>query len=321
MRNPAIDIAKGICILLMILGHCQGMDGVVYKAIESFHMPFFFCAAGFFFRSQDILNLAKKSFVRLIVPLLIGVAVCAAIYLAWGKPEVAMRWGKALLFPGGTARKIFFYPNWPNTGVFWFLAALFWCRLICNTLFQLTPKYILIICALLSWITIIVGRRVILPFGISEGCSGLIFYAAGHFANNYNLYSRSVKWYAIVLILVLWLVDIHCVTFRMFQLAYTWYLYPIGVIFACLMSWLVYKLAHYVSSFRWSNGLRLCGLYSLEMMCCHQVARVVCSLIPTHTHTSAQDLEASLILVALSLLIAAVYILIKRIVLKKIAKQ
>ena len=307
LRNPVIDIAKGLCILLMILGHCQGMEPIVYKAIESFHMPFFFIAAGFFFRPQSFISVAQKSFKRLIVPMLIGVAVCVTIYLVLGQTNPAFSWIKALLFPGGTGRKIFFYPIWPCIGVFWFLAALFWSRIIYNWLYQEFPKNILLICALLSWFTIIVGRRFILPLGISEGLSGLVFYAVGHWANQRNLHSVSLKWYIVVLVLALWLVDIHIVGFHMFQLGYTWYLYPIGVAFACLMGQLIYKLSKYICFYKWSNGLRLCGLYSLEIMCCHQVARV----ITPYLTCTMRDLWVSIILIGLSLLIAAMYIGIK----------
>lgn len=287
MRNYAIDIAKGLCILLMILGHCQGMNPIVYRAIESFHMPFFFIAAGFFFRPQPFISIAQKSFKRLIVPMLIGVAVCIAIYLALGETDSAFNWAKALLFPGGTGRKIFFYPNWPCLGVFWFLAALFWCRIIYAKIDQLCPNNILLICALLSWATIIVGRRIILPLGISEGLSGLCFYAIGYFANQRKVQSISLKWYTVILIIALWLVDIHFVGFRMFQLGYTWYLYPIGVVFACLMSWLIYQFSKKIGLYKWSNSLRLCGLFSLEMMCCHQIARVIAPFVYSSlfTHT------------------------------------
>ena len=310
MRDSAIDIAKGLCILLMIVGHCQGLEPIVYKAIESFHMPFFFIAAGFFFRPQPFISVVQKGYKRLIVPMLIGVAVCVVIYLVLGQTPSAFSWIKALLFPGGTGRKIFFYPNWPNLGVFWFLAALFWCRIIYNGLYQIFPKKILLTCALLSWLTIIVGRRFILPFGISEGLSGLVFYAAGHWSNQRNLYMLSLKWYIILLILVLWLVDIHIVDFRMFQLGYTWYLYPIGVVFACLMSLLIYKLSQLISLMKWSNGLRLCGIYSLEMMCCHQVARVVTPYIQAPNYWSV------ILLIGLSLLIAIVYIWIKNYIIR-----
>lgn len=46
-RNDAIDIAKGICIILMMLGHCYSWNNAVIVLIYGFHMPFFFLISGY----------------------------------------------------------------------------------------------------------------------------------------------------------------------------------------------------------------------------------------------------------------------------------
>lgn len=51
-RNNAIDIAKGICILLMILGHCYSQNNAVIVLIYGFHMPFFFIISGALYRNK-----------------------------------------------------------------------------------------------------------------------------------------------------------------------------------------------------------------------------------------------------------------------------
>ncbi len=45
-RDDTFDIIKGICILLMIVGHCPVSTLVIL--IYSFHMPVFFFIAGYF---------------------------------------------------------------------------------------------------------------------------------------------------------------------------------------------------------------------------------------------------------------------------------
>lgn len=47
-RDISIDIAKGICIFLMVMGHAA-VPGFIFKWIYSFHMPFFFLVSGMFF--------------------------------------------------------------------------------------------------------------------------------------------------------------------------------------------------------------------------------------------------------------------------------
>lgn len=47
-RNTAISIAKGIAIILMVIGHAEAPE-LVTNFIYTFHMPLFFMAAGYFF--------------------------------------------------------------------------------------------------------------------------------------------------------------------------------------------------------------------------------------------------------------------------------
>ncbi len=90
-RNKILDIAKGICIILVVFGHsfpdASNVGGIknpfwknVYDIIYTFHMPFFFVASGYcFFHYLDKkglkvrLNLIKKSVKKFIVP-----------YMFWG---------------------------------------------------------------------------------------------------------------------------------------------------------------------------------------------------------------------------------------------
>lgn len=44
-RLKEIDVAKGICILLMVIGH-SGLTGTLNDMIYAFHMPFFFFISG-----------------------------------------------------------------------------------------------------------------------------------------------------------------------------------------------------------------------------------------------------------------------------------
>lgn len=45
-RDKSLDIAKGIGILLMVIGHCYHTENIVLKTIYSFHMPLFFIVSG-----------------------------------------------------------------------------------------------------------------------------------------------------------------------------------------------------------------------------------------------------------------------------------
>ena len=51
-RLHYIDIAKGMAMLLVIIGHCSYSEKILVGWLYSFHMPLFFALSGFTFRPQ-----------------------------------------------------------------------------------------------------------------------------------------------------------------------------------------------------------------------------------------------------------------------------
>ena len=45
-RNTSLDIARGVAICLMVVGHCYSGDNPLLTTIYAFHMPFFFLVSG-----------------------------------------------------------------------------------------------------------------------------------------------------------------------------------------------------------------------------------------------------------------------------------
>lgn len=70
-RNTMISIAKGIAIILMVIGHAEA-PGLLTNVIYTFHMPLFFITAGFFFNTkylQEPWRFCEKRFKGLYVPM------------------------------------------------------------------------------------------------------------------------------------------------------------------------------------------------------------------------------------------------------------
>lgn len=67
-RLDWIDIAKGIAIILVIVGHTVPNPSPLRHAIFSFHMPVFFILAGYTFRPKPWRELLSGSVSRLLVP-------------------------------------------------------------------------------------------------------------------------------------------------------------------------------------------------------------------------------------------------------------
>lgn len=87
-RNNAFDLAKGICILLMVVGH-SGAPLVLHDAIYMFHMPCFFIISGWLFKEKYIDNITlfvKRKFNTLWKPYFIW----GLIFLCLGNIFIAL---------------------------------------------------------------------------------------------------------------------------------------------------------------------------------------------------------------------------------------
>ena len=66
-REAEFDIAKGILILCVVIGH--GGSDAVGDFMYRFHMPLFFILSGYFIQKQtDVGEYAKKQFMKLMIP-------------------------------------------------------------------------------------------------------------------------------------------------------------------------------------------------------------------------------------------------------------
>lgn len=54
-RNTTISIVKGICIILMVIGH-SGCPELLHDFIYLFHMPVFFFVSGYFCKREETLT-------------------------------------------------------------------------------------------------------------------------------------------------------------------------------------------------------------------------------------------------------------------------
>lgn len=69
MRNSEIDIAKGILIYFVVLGHILPDSELIHKYIYWFHMPAFFIISGLFIKNQfELKSEVKKKIRRLLIP-------------------------------------------------------------------------------------------------------------------------------------------------------------------------------------------------------------------------------------------------------------
>lgn len=207
-RLPYVDIAKGIAIWLMIVGH-QHISDQAYTYINSFHMPLFFFISGMFFRKDKSFFQNLESAIRgLLIPYLffsiIGLTIC------WNAPYVHpelyfnMTWinifrsafngifiGAAQITPTS------FLPISP----LWFLLALFDIRVFCSAVSSIVKNVYLwaAICIIVS-ITMyyLLTTNV---YSLRSGMMATLFYVTGFLIRKIDF--AIIKFKLIILVLLL----------------------------------------------------------------------------------------------------------------------
>ncbi len=155
-RNRVYDIAKGIAICLVVLGHSYSIEMPMLWFINAFHMPFFFVVSGMIyadkFQNGVSFHIGKMA-QKLLIPYVVFETLFC-VYLALFNKEGAflqvfldrIRWTFSL--EGNNAT--------------WFLA----CMFVAETIFFIVLKYVkkTIVCVCVFTVIAVIGVIMPLPF-------------------------------------------------------------------------------------------------------------------------------------------------------------
>lgn len=184
-RLEYIDIAKGISIICIVLGHvgARPIDRLVY----TFHVPIFFLITGYFINPKTTnREFCRKKVRTLLVPYFI---TCTVIVVLSGiineiflggveSKKLVIEWGKAALYGlGFTVHEPF---HIRHIGAIWFLWATFWGSIILRSLLDLrkgTRLFLVFLLFILGCWSIDVFC---LPLSIQPGCCALFFMYLGY---------------------------------------------------------------------------------------------------------------------------------------------
>ncbi len=187
-----MDIAKGIAIYLVVLGHLD--TGLKGQIIYLFHMPFFFIISGYFHKldPQEGRYLRKKAiallipyFVYLLILKLPSMTTFYNQFVQQPSVEVIVSFAKYIvkLILGGDMLT-------GTVGVFWFVTCLFITQQVFNFValrVQNTQKILAVAAALygLSFIDQISPIHLGLPWAANIACCAFLFYAIGSVYGHY----------------------------------------------------------------------------------------------------------------------------------------
>lgn len=278
-RLTYIDIARGISIICIVLGHLG--NATINRVVFTFHVPIFFFITGYFTTNKlPIKDFIKNKFKTLIIPYIC--TCCVIIFLGTVKALLGndlhsaigsfIDWCYASFYGAGDSYTDPFYIK--GIGAIWFLLATFWGSIF----FRLTLNFkeslrisVIIILFIIGHISSII---IWLPFSIQAGmCASLFMYIGFLFKQAkttfQSLYPES-KHFITIFALIMWLSFIK--NFKSFWLVHCDFGRGIidiaGCICACYIILLIAKFIEEHFSFL-NKWLSFLGKYSIFMLCIH----------------------------------------------------
>lgn len=233
-RLEWIDIAKGIGIIIVILGHCVPYGGFAFNFIFSFHMPLFFILSGYCYKQRDVNTTIHNKIKTLLIPFIkfafLGLVV-TLIIPTW-RSELNLK---------TLARDIYLAsPDGCNNSSIWFLSCLFLVTMIVNVALSLTAKLKnrKVIRTVLVMLSAIIGYLISIdqvmmkmlpgdrmPFALDTAFMAILFFVSGYVLKNnkvmeqknwvkYSVLSGAFLVITLLITVVNGKVNIHALTYK-----------------------------------------------------------------------------------------------------------
>ena len=277
-RLHYIDIAKGIVIICIILGHL-GISKI-NRIVFTFHVPVFFFITGFFTnKKRTLADFIKTKFRNLIVPYIVTCLVMIMIgtlegFLRGEASKSFIKWSYASLYGAGDSYSKPFYI--PAIGAIWFLWASFWGGIFLRISLEFN-KYVRISFLAALFIFGYYSRGLCwFPLSIQAGaCAAFFMYIGWLIKDISKIISRlssEQKCFGILFAVVIWVSFI--IDFKSFWLVHC----DVGRgaidIFGCICaSMIIVLISRFIDGkmLRIGDFLGYFGRHSLLMLCVHIV--------------------------------------------------
>ena len=266
-RIQFVDLAKGICIILVVFGHAG--YPIYIPGFYIVRMPLYFMLSGLFFKNYGgIKSFAIKKINKILIPFIFFYLIGYLFFyvIKWLKPELLITDSQGILDMFNN-RQFF-------NGPIWFLLALFWCNLIfCALTTFIKNDYLLffLICSIgvIGWF--LGSEKIFIPLFFDVSMTSLPFFTMGYFLKKTNiLYPNKYDNYNMLFFLSLWIVS-YIVTISLHQrmsLHYNiiegWSTYLLSFTSVMSILFLSKKLQHI-------PFITYIGRYSIILLCVHHL--------------------------------------------------
>lgn len=189
-RNKWIDVAKGMTIVLMVMGHAA-IPVPISRFIYSFHMPLFFIASGWTtnWNKYSVGEYCIRKMKTLLLPFIIYSAVVLTVKkMALGGEDIVIEW---------------LTKGWQGYAL-WFIPVLFVSLLFVRLVYTIRRKTlrVLIIVAVLIFGVALKYFRISMPWHMSSVPYASFLIVIGTYMKRYQRYIDKPRWYLCVIGLV-----------------------------------------------------------------------------------------------------------------------
>ncbi len=201
-RIGFIDLAKGVCIILVVAMHC-GVPVDIIPGLESMRMPLYFILSGLFFKDYGgWVNFLVRKTNKLLVPFLFWYLLGCTVYYALSLVNPSILDGNRNIIWN------LFNSHWIINLPIWFLPALFWCNVLFCTISLYVKKdalRILLVCLLGSLGVYLGQKELLLPLFVDTALTSLPFFACGYYLKHSGiLYPNRCDRYNVLFAFLAW---------------------------------------------------------------------------------------------------------------------
>lgn len=180
------DLAKGIAILLCVVGHQPSLPSPLRRIIFTFHMPIFFIANAYFINRYDVRYYAKRSARSLLLPY--AVVCLASTALQMSRSSIADKFSifkqGIIDMLAGMSKISGIFTQFHSVWLVWFVICLFAARLLYIAVMSYLQHFpvcvSLVVIVIFSIIGVLIGTRVaFLPWSLDVAMASMFFMWVG----------------------------------------------------------------------------------------------------------------------------------------------
>lgn len=275
-RDEAIDLAKGVCVLLMILGHTYvyaRFSGILITLIYLIHMPVFFLINGYFFKKVQFKAHLNKDAKTILLPLFVTSIINIPFLCIINDISFEKVLKSVLLCMSMSTND-----DYCQIGAVWFLGCLFFVRILMWIVLCIPNRLGQVVIVLISCVVgFIVGHYYYLPYSIDVAFVALIFSYVGYLIRNKKLldtmlikFNHAFIWTVFFVMYLMVCVIEYCVANEYFNFAartYPWGL--LGIAISLFFTIGVVLFCKYIGHFAFFRPIVWVGENSLLFLCVH----------------------------------------------------